>query len=59
LASAFLVFFLLVFSEFINFDGLTQLEKLFYLGLEICISIIIYFGISKAINGNGLKGMMN
>ena len=42
-----------------NFDGLTQLEKLFYLGLEICISIIIYFGISKAINGNGLKGMMN
>ncbi len=59
LASAFLVFFLLVFSEFINFDELTQLEKLFYLGLEICISIIIYFGISKAINGNGLKGMMN
>jgi putative peptidoglycan lipid II flippase len=59
LASSFLVFFLLVFSEFINFDGLTQLEKLFYLGLEICISIIIYFGISKAINGNGLKGMMN
>ena len=59
LASGFLVAFLFTFSEFINFDGLTQLEKFFYLSLEICIAIIIYFGVSKAINGSGMKGMLN
>ena len=59
LSSIFLIVFLLAFSAIINFEVLTQLEKFFYLGLEVCISIIIYFGISRIINGKDVKGFFS
>lgn len=58
-SSLFLIIFLYAFSEIINFSTLTQLERVFYLVIEICLSITIYFSISKAINGNDIKGMLN
>ena len=59
LSSIFLIVFLLAFSAIIKFEVLTQLEKFFYLGLEVCISIIIYFGISRIINGKDAKGFFS
>ena len=59
LSSIFLIVFLLAFSAIINFEVLTKLEKFFYLGLEVCISIIIFFGISRIINGKDVKGFFS
>ncbi|MDB3916024.1 murein biosynthesis integral membrane protein MurJ, partial [Gammaproteobacteria bacterium] len=58
-SSLFLISFLYGFSEIINFSTLNQLEKVFYLTIEICFSVIIYFGITKIINGNSIKGMLD
>jgi putative peptidoglycan lipid II flippase len=58
-SSLFLISFLYGFSEIINFSTLNQLEKVFYLTIEICFSVIIYLGVTKIINGNSIKGMFN
>jgi hypothetical protein len=58
-SSLFLISFLYGFSEIINFSTLNQLEKVFYLTIEICFSVIIYLGVTKIINGNSIKGMLN
>jgi putative peptidoglycan lipid II flippase len=58
-SSLFLISFLYGFSEIINFSTLNQLEKVFYLTIEICFSVIIYLGVTRIINGNSIKGMLN
>jgi hypothetical protein len=58
-SSLFLISFLYGFSEIINFSTLNQLEKVFYLTIEICFSVIIYLGVTKIITGNSIKGMLN
>ena len=58
-SSLFLISFIYGFSEIINFSTLNQLEKVFYLTIEICFSVIIYLGVTKIINGSSIKGMLN
>ena len=58
-SSLFLIIFLYAFSQIIDFSTLNQLERVFYLAIEICFSIIIYLGVTKIINGNDIKGMIN
>jgi putative peptidoglycan lipid II flippase len=58
-SSLFLISFIYGFSEIINFSTLNQLEKVFYLTIEICFSVIIYLGVTRIINGNSIKGMLN
>ena len=58
-SSLFLIIFLYAFSQIIDFSTLNQLERILYLAIEICFSIIIYLGVTKIINGNDIKGMIN
>ncbi len=48
-ASSALIFFLYFFTSWTNFLAFNQIERLFFLFIEVIVSIVIYFSISRLI----------
>ena len=48
-ASSALIIFLYFFTSWTNFLELNQIERLFFLFIEIIISVVIYFSISRLV----------
>ena len=49
ISSLFLVTFLYFFTASIDFMKINQIQRIFYLSIEVVVSIIIYFSISRMI----------
>ena len=47
ISSLFLIIFLYFYTSEINFMKLTQVERIFYLSIEVFASVVIYFSISR------------
>ena len=59
ISSAFLIVFLNFYTTKTNFIEFNQIERLFYLSVEILASIFIYFFIARIINGKSLRTLLN
>ena len=59
ISSIFLITFLYFYTSEINFLKLTQLERVFYLLIEVIVSILIYFSISRLVFKKPLKFLFN
>jgi len=57
-ASSFLIIFLNFYSQSINFIDLDQLDRIFFLVIEVTVAIFIYFSISRIIFGKPLKTIL-
>ncbi len=57
-ASLSLIIFLHFFSQSINFIDLDQLDRIFFLMIEVTAAIFIYFLISRIIFGKPLKTIL-
>ena len=57
-ASLSLIIFLHFFSQSINFIDLDQLDRIFFLMIEVTAAIFIYFSISRIIFGKPLKTIL-
>ena len=55
ISSLFLITFLYFYTSEINFMKLTQVERIFYLSIEVLASVIIYFSISRLMLNKPLK----
>ncbi len=58
-SSTALVIFLFIFTSYTNFIELNQIERLFFLFIEIIISIAIYFSISRFVFQRPLREIFN
>jgi len=58
-ASLSLIIFLHFFSQSINFIDLEQLDRIFFLMIEVTAAIFIYFSISRIIFGKPLKTILD
>jgi len=59
ISSSFLIVFLNFYTTKTNFIEFNQIERLFYLSIEILASIFIYFFIARIINGKPLRTLLN
>ena len=59
ISSSFLIVFLNFYTTKTNFIEFNQIERLFYLSIEILASIFIYFFIARIINGKSLRTLLN
>ena len=59
ISSLFLIVFLNFYTTNTNFIEFNQIERLFYLSIEILVSIFIYFFIARIINGKSLRTLFN
>ena len=59
LSSAALVAFLYIYTSWINFMELNQIKRVFFLLIEVTISIAIYFSISRLVFNRPLKQMFD
>ena len=59
ISSAFLIVFLNFYTTKTNFIEFNQIERLFYLSIEILASVFIYFFIARIINGKSLRTLLN
>ena len=59
ISSLFLTTFLSFYTTKTNFIEFNQIERLFYLSIEISASIFIYFFIARIINGKSLRTLFN
>ena len=59
ISSLFLIVFLNFYTTKTNFIEFNQIERLFYLSIEILASIFIYFFIARIINGKSLRTLLN
>ena len=59
ISSLFLITFLSFYTTKTNFIEFNQIERLFYLSIEILGSIFIYFFIARIINGKSLRTLFN
>ena len=59
ISSSFLIVFLNFYTTKTNFIEFNQIERLFYLFIEILASIFIYFFIARIINGKPLRTLLN
>ena len=55
ISSLFLIIFLYFYTSEINFMKLTQVERIFYLSIEVLASVIIYFSISRLMLNKPLR----
>ncbi len=55
ISSLFLIIFLYFYTSEISFMKLTQVERIFYLSIEVLASVIIYFSISRLILNKPLR----
>ena len=46
IAGSALIVFLSVFNQYINFESLTEIQRLSHLALAVLCSLLIYFGVS-------------
>ena len=59
ISSLFLIAFLSFYTTKTNFIEFNQIERFFYLSIEILASIFIYFFIARIINGKSLRALFN
>ena len=59
ISNAFLIVFLNFYTTKTNFIEFNQVDRLFYLSIEILASIFIYFFIARIINGKPLRTLLN
>ena len=55
ISSLFLITFLYFYTSQMDFLKLTQVERIFYLSIEVVVSILIYFSISRLILNKPLR----
>jgi putative peptidoglycan lipid II flippase len=55
ISSLFLIIFLYFYTSEINFMKLTQVERIFYLSIEVFASVVIYFSISRLMLNKPLR----
>ena len=55
ISSLFLIIFLYFYTSEINFMKLTQVERIFYLSIEVFASVVIYFSISRLVLNKPLR----
>ena len=55
ISSLFLIIFLYFYTSEINFMQLTQVERIFYLSIEVFASVVIYFSISRLMLNKPLR----
>ena len=55
ISSLFLIIFLYFYTSEINFITLTQVERIFYLSIEVFASVVIYFSISRLMLNKPLR----
>jgi putative peptidoglycan lipid II flippase len=59
ISSLFLIIFLYFYTSEINFMQLTQVERIFYLSIEVFASVFIYFSISRLMLNKPLRFLFN
>ena len=59
ISSLFLIIFLYFYTSEINFMKLTQVERIFYLSIEVFASVVIYFSISRLMLNKPLRFLFN
>ena len=59
ISSISLIIFLNFFSQKYNFLELNQLERIYYLSIEVVLAVVIYFSISRLIYGKPLKNLLD
>ena len=59
ISSISLIIFLNFFSQKYNFLQLNQLERIYYLSIEVVLAVVIYFSISRLIYGKPLKNLLD
>ena len=59
ISSLFLIIFLYFYTSEINFMKLTQVERIFYLSIEVFASVFIYFSISRLMLNKPLRFLFN
>ena len=59
ISSLFLIAFLNFYTTKTNFIEFNQIERLYYLSIEVLVSIFIYFFIARVINGKSLRTLFN
>ena len=55
ISSLFFIIFLYFYTSEINFMKLTQVERIFYLSIEVFASVVIYFSISRLVLNKPLR----